>query len=240
MRGALNLDAGKALPSWHVPCTTREPVSSTHDSSTSRERARLCRTVRARAGRALGFTLIELMIVVAMIGVLSALAIAGYRKYIHGSQSTEALAMLQNIRAAQEGYKTEALSYLAVSGSDGTGLVGTQLYPRVQAALNDQKAAWVNSTGNDFALWQLLNVSSDGPVRFGYAVVANLPGEALPTGTIAGAQDPLWANAFDSGLPTEPWFVALAMGDRDDDNTTFAVFQTASFHNEVLVHEDTE
>ena len=28
-----------------------------------------------------GFTLIELMVVVAMIGVLSALAIAGYRKY---------------------------------------------------------------------------------------------------------------------------------------------------------------
>jgi type IV pilus assembly protein PilA len=183
-----------------------------------------------------GFTLIELLIVVAMIGVLAALAIAGYRKYIYGAGTAEATGMLGSIRTAQEGYKAETLSYLAVSGSAVGDL--SNLYPRAAADLDDRKFGW-GGAGNDLANWQLLNAKPGGPVRFGYACIAGLPGTAPPTGSVFGAPDPNWATSYGGGNAPEPWFVAVAVGDRDDDGS-FAVLQTSSLSTEVFAFDDTE
>src|SRR5262245_41763430 len=89
-----------------------------------------------------GFTLIELLVVVAMVGVLAALAIVGYRKYLHGASSGEARAIMQGIRAGQENYRGETLVYLGCSGcggqpcAPGGGSLATH-YPR--AVPDDQK-----------------------------------------------------------------------------------------------------
>jgi type IV pilus assembly protein PilA len=193
------------------------------------------RTTRRRFVR--GFTLIELLIVVAMIGVLAALAIAGYRKYIYSAGSSEATAMLGSIRAAQEAYKAEALSYLPVSGTDGGDL--SNLYPRAAAALDDRKVGWGGGSDAVADNWRILNASPDGAVRFSYACVAGLPGSTPPGASGFGEPDPSWANAYGGGDAPEPWFVAIAVGDRDDDGQ-YAVLATSSFSSEVLVHDDTE
>src|SRR5688572_23099264 len=51
-----------------------------------------------------GFTLIELMIVVVIIGVLSVLAVTGWRKHVIAARTAETANLLGAIRAAQETY----------------------------------------------------------------------------------------------------------------------------------------
>ena len=52
-----------------------------------------------------GFTLIELMIVVAILAVLSAVAIVAYTKWVTKSKDSEATAILADVRIKQEAYR---------------------------------------------------------------------------------------------------------------------------------------
>nr|CDQ36450.1 Strain PAO [Virgibacillus halodenitrificans] len=85
-----------------------------------------------------GFTLIELMIVVAIIGILAAIAIPQYQNYVARSEVSSALATLKSLQtpaelAVQEGNTVDAVSDLGLSdtavqnGSIGvTGFNGGQ------------------------------------------------------------------------------------------------------------------
>lgn len=61
-----------------------------------------------------GFTLIELMIVVIIVGILAAAAVGIYRFYVKGAYSTEAKATLGTIRSAELVYYAEYNTFLAV------------------------------------------------------------------------------------------------------------------------------
>ncbi|MGX9457953.1 pilin [Photobacterium damselae subsp. damselae] len=54
-----------------------------------------------------GFTLIELMIVVAVIGVLSAIAIPQYQKYVAKAEVASALATMTGVKTNVEAYAVE-------------------------------------------------------------------------------------------------------------------------------------
>lgn len=66
-----------------------------------------------------GFTLIELMIVVAIIGILAAVAIPSYRDYTARAQMSEALSLMS-------GFKTGLAEYHQSQGNFSTSLKATQ------------------------------------------------------------------------------------------------------------------
>jgi type IV pilus assembly protein PilA len=183
------------------------------------------RFVTSRGSR--GFTLVELMIVVAIVGILSMLAVVGYRKLVQSSHVSEATGMVQNIRVAQEGYHSETQQYANVSPS----LVS--YYPA--APTYGSFTVWGGPCGGNCTgvPWSALPVHADGPVTFGYATMAGSAGDAIP------ASPNVAVNVFPANVSTD-WYVVAADGDLDgnaaEPNNTH-VFG-ASWTNQIFVDRE--
>lgn len=68
-----------------------------------------------------GFTLVELMVVVAIIGLLSAVAIPSYQNYVKRGFRTNAIAELEKVMSASMQYYNENRTYTSVLGNAGLG-----------------------------------------------------------------------------------------------------------------------
>ncbi len=172
-----------------------------------------------------GFTLIEVLTVVVIVGVLATLAVYGVRKYVFASKSSEAMTMITSIKANQEAYKDETFAYLNVSQGDLT-----RLYPSMSPGRF--KTAWRNSGHPDFARWQQLGVDASGPVAFGYAVAAGAANTAAATiNTERALNYPT--------TPAEPWYVVVARADHTGDGVR-SLIVSSSFTREVYVENEDE
>lgn len=74
-----------------------------------------------------GFTLIEMMIVVAILGIVSAIAIPSYTEYVRKGKRTDAKVELLRIAQLQESYFVQNLSYAKdlTTGAGGLGIGAT-------------------------------------------------------------------------------------------------------------------
>lgn len=168
---------------------------------------------------------------VAIIGVLSTLALVGYRKAITRARLGEATSMVASVASSQERYRGEFGSYLNVSATLGhKGNQGT-LCPTPEAL---KKKSWAPAACPGATNWVALAVQNAGALYFGYSTTSGAAGTppadavTLSTGNVA------WPTAAQL---TREWYVVSAAADTDG-NDRWATVVASSWTNDILVDDN--
>ena len=162
------------------------------------------RRTRAKAG----FTIIELMVVVAIVAVLATVAVMAYTRHVRKARAGEVTVMINEFKTKEEAYHAERGQYLPLSPlGEGTPVwlpddLGA-CTPKVGGQFNLTSAACQTS----LATWSQLRVSAGkGSIWCQYTVVAGTPATSPGGGTWALR---LFTAAF-LATPTKDWFFVMA------------------------------
>lgn len=175
-----------------------------------------------------GFTLTELMVVVAITGLLATIGFASLRGQVKAAWSAEAISTVQSIRAAEERWRTEYMMYADVSTA-GFWYPGSPI-----SNPDEQRPFYFASPGahTDQNKWLALRPAVSGPARFGYQVNAGVAGQIMTVPSAPG-------SAITWPIPPDNWYVIQAVGDTDGDGVR-SYYRASSLNGEVFVENPGE
>lgn len=179
-----------------------------------------------RAQKNRGFTIVELLIVVAIVGILATIAVYAYRRYVAQARKSEVFSMIAAIKSSEEAYKAESSQYLSTTTTGEA-----DFYPVLGSGGDEPTPKSWNPTGDGKALWLALAVSVPKSALYcGYVVVA---GDA---NSFAGA-GARGRTLFQNVAPQRPWYYIRAACDFDGDSSVNSSFET-TFNNEIVFTDD--
>jgi type IV pilus assembly protein PilA len=173
-----------------------------------------------------GFTLIELMIVVAIIGILAAIAIPNFLTYQMKSRQSEAKTNLQAIKTSEVSFQAERGCYIgvavevgqpAVAGTKSTPYIwGAGTAPTAPGALWCAAPPAAGVFGGTFAD---IGFKATGNVMFVYGVDSSVaPALGVGTGYTTATSCPLAiAGTTAAALAVQNNFVAVGRANLDGD-----------------------
>lgn len=178
-----------------------------------------------------GFTLLELMIVVAIVAILAAVAIVAYIKHVNNSRMVGERAFLSSIQGLQESYFQRFGCY-----HDATGLGTGNPYPTFVPGEEPTPKTW-DPTADGEAGWRNLGAQPEARITyFRWVSESSGCGTAQSHARNSEAQKAIYNIPPQPGSGSHhPWYYIRGEGDLENDNTApFTTILTSSGRAEIV------